>query len=339
MAFIRCTNCGERLDALARFCGACGAAIKDPNLERAIGKRYVLRERIASGSIGIVYRAEQLATGRKLAVKMLPADAYNDPAIVERFRREGEVLVRLRSPHTVTTFEVDRQPDGSLYIVMELSTGISLADLLKQEGPLEYARALRIMAQLRDSLGEAHELGVIHRDLKPANVLVEKRANHRDFVKVTDFGLAKLLTTSIHLSPVGQHIGDILVSSPEQLRQGPLDGRSDLYALGVVGFMMMTGRHPFAEERSYGGLVAAHLQKPSPLASSFNKDLPSDVDHILARLLAKSPDQRYPTAAALAGTIEVLLNAQPPSEGATLVEPSLPIEEDTTALGPIPEKD
>jgi eukaryotic-like serine/threonine-protein kinase len=337
MALIRCTNCGERLDALAKFCGACGTAIHDPNLDRAIGKRYVLRERIASGSLGIVYRAEQLATGRKLAIKMLSADASNDAGIVARFRREADVLCRLRSPHTVTTFEVDSQPDGSLYIVMELSPGIPLAQVLKQEGPLEWTRALRIMAQLCDSLAEAHEAGIIHRDLKPSNVLIEKRANHRDFVKVLDFGLAKLMKTSVNLSPVGQHVGDIEVSSPEQLKQQPLDGRSDLYALGVVGFAMMTGRHPFADERSYGGLVAAHLQRPSPLASSINKDLSSDVDHILARLLAKNPDQRYPTAAALAGTIEVLLNAQPPSEGATLIEPSLPIEEENTALGPAPD--
>jgi serine/threonine-protein kinase len=335
MALIRCTNCGERLDALARFCGACGAAIKDPNLDRAIGNRYVLRERIASGSLGIVYRAEQLATGRKLAIKMLPADASEDPAIVARFRREGDVLCRLRSPHTVTTFEVDQQPDGSLYIAMELSTGISLADLLKKEGPLEWPRALRIMAQLCDSLAEAHDAGIIHRDLKPSNVLVEQRAG-RDFVKVLDFGLAKLVKTSVNLSPVGQHIGDIEVSSPEQLKQQPLDGRSDLYALGVIGFTMMTGRHPFADERSYGGLVAAHLQRPAPLASSIKPDLPPDVDEIVARLLVKDPDQRYPSATALAGTINVLLSMRPPEEGATLVEPSLPIEEDLTALGPIP---
>jgi serine/threonine-protein kinase len=338
MALIRCTNCGERLDALARFCGACGVAIKDPNLDRAIGRRYVLKERIASGSLGIVYRAEQLQTGRKLAIKMLPADAYDDPAIVARFRREGEVLCKLRSPHTVTTFEVDQQPDGSLYIAMELSSGIALSDLLKKEGPLEWSRALRIMAQLCDSLGEAHDAGIIHRDLKPSNVLVEQRPNQRDFVKVLDFGLAKLVKTSVNLSPVGQHIGDIEVSSPEQLTQKPLDGRSDLYALGVVGFTMMTGRHPFADERSYGGLVAAHIQRPAPRATSLRPDLPPDVDQIIALLLEKDPDRRYPSATALAGTIGVLLNSLPPSEGATLIEPSLPIGEEDTSLGPIPDK-
>src|ERR1041385_743172 len=99
MALISCSNCGERLDALAKFCGRCGAEIKDPNVGRVIAKRYVLKERIASGSLGILYRAEQLGLGRKLAIKMLPADAYGDRITVERFRREGEVLVKLRSAH------------------------------------------------------------------------------------------------------------------------------------------------------------------------------------------------------------------------------------------------
>jgi serine/threonine-protein kinase len=196
-----------------------------------------------------------------------------------------------------------------------------------------------MMAQLCDSLGEAHEAGVIHRDLKPSNVLVEQRPNQRDFIKVLDFGLAKLVKTSVNLSPVGQHIGDIEVSSPEQLMQKPMDGRSDLYALGIIGFIMLTGRHPFAEERSYGGLVAAHIHKPPPRASQFKPDLPADVDEILARLLVKNPEQRYPSAAALAGTISVLLSMQPNPDSATIVEPSLPIGEEDTSLGPVPEPD
>jgi eukaryotic-like serine/threonine-protein kinase len=338
VALISCERCGERLDAVARFCGACGAVIRDPNLERVIAGRYVLRERIASGSLGIVYRAEQVGLGRKLAIKMLPADAYRDREIVERFRREGEVLCRLRSPHTVTTFEFDREPDGSLYIAMELSTGISLAELLDRDGPLDWTRALRIMAQLCDSLGEAHELGVVHRDLRATNVLVEQRAGQRDFVKVTDFGLAKLLTAPVHISPVGQTVGMIEVSSPEQLQGRAIDGRTDLYALGILGFLMTTGQHPLARARSYGEMVSAHIQVVPPPASSVRADLPPELDKILARCLAKSPDQRYPSAAALAATIGVALAARG-AEGATLLEARPPIGEEDTALGPMPVRD
>ncbi|MGE5186151.1 MAG: protein kinase domain-containing protein [Acidobacteriota bacterium] len=335
MALISCDRCGERLDAVARFCGACGAPIRDANLERVIAGRYVLRERIASGSLGIVYRAEQLGLGRKLAIKMLPVDAYRDREVVERFRREGEVLCRLRSPHTVTTYEFDRDADGSLYIAMELPTGTSLEDVLRRDGPLDATRALRIMAALCDSLGEAHELGVVHRDLRPHSVLVETRGG-RDFVKVTDFGLAKLLTAPVQLSPVGQTVGAVEFCAPEQLQQRPIDGRTDLYALGILGYLMVTARHPFAHARSYGDMIEAQIRLVPAPASSVRGDLPAEVDEILARCLAKPPEQRYPTAAALAATIGVALAARPAAEGATLKEPRPPIGEEDTALGPIP---
>jgi serine/threonine-protein kinase len=337
VALIACSRCGERLDAVARFCGACGAEITDPNIQRTVAGRYVLRERIASGSLGIVYRADQIGTGRKLAVKMLPADANRDAQTVERFRREGEVLCKLRSPHTVTTYEFDREPDGALFIAMELVSGRSLAELLRVDGPIDWNRALRIMAGLCDSLGEAHELGVVHRDLRPENVLVESRPGHRDFVKVLDFGLAKLLSASVQLSPVGMTVGTIEYSSPELLQSRPLDGRSDLYSLGIVGYLAVTGRHPLAEARSYGDLVAAHIQHVPAPASSVRPGLPPEVDEILARCLAKLPEQRYPSAAALAATLNVALAHGPAEDkGETLQEPQLPIEEEDTALGPMP---
>jgi serine/threonine-protein kinase len=341
VALIPCDRCGERLDAVARFCGACGNEIRDTNIGRVIAGRYALRERIGSGSLGIVYRAEQVGVGRKLAIKMLPSDAYRDREIVERFRREGEVLCRLKSPHTVTTFEFDREPDGSLYIAMELSSGSSLAELLRREGPLEWTRALRIMAALCDSLGEAHELGVVHRDLRPENVLVEVRHGARDFVKVLDFGLAKLLNASVTLSPVGQTVGAVEFSSPEQLQGRPIDGRADLYALGILGYLMMTGRHPFAEARSYGDMVGAHVNRVPAPATSLRPGLPAEVDEVLSRCLAKLAEQRYPTATALAATIGVALQlaARPAEQGETIQEPSLPIGEEDTSLGPMPGRD
>src|SRR3954469_19283158 len=163
---IRCQQCGEMLDASARFCGACGTAIADPNIGRIVGGRYTLKERLGEGSIGVVYSAEQVALRRKLAIKLLPSGAERDPTLVERFRREGEVLCQLRSAHTVTTYEFDRDADGSLYIAMELSSGRSLAEVFRKEGPFEWPRVLRILSGLCDSLGEAHSLGIVHRNLK-----------------------------------------------------------------------------------------------------------------------------------------------------------------------------
>ncbi|HSN27299.1 MAG TPA: protein kinase [Kofleriaceae bacterium] len=331
----RCPNCGESLGSDARFCGMCGTKLPDPNLGRVVGRRYVLRELIGSGALGFVYRADQLGMARKLAIKLLPADPDRDPKVVTRFRREGSVLVNLKSPHTVTTYEYDTEPDGTLYIAMELSPGRSLASLIAAEGALDWRRVLHILRGLCDSLSEAHQLGVVHRDLRPTNILVEMRPTHRDFVKVTDFGLAKVVTDSNTPSPtpVGQTVGTIQYSSPEQLMSRPLDGRADLYALGILGFLLVTGHHPFETARSFGDLVTAHVRTTPPRASLLRPDVPPDVDEILARCLEKDPARRYPDAQALGATIALALSNIPPQQGDTI--PSDPGEEDTM-LGAIP---
>jgi serine/threonine-protein kinase len=334
---IRCPKCGEQLASDARFCGVCGTKLADPNIGRVIGQRYVLRELIGWGSLGVVYRADQLGMGRKLAIKLLDVDATREPNVAQRFRREGAVLVSLRSPHTITTYDFGSEPDGSLYIAMELSPGRSLAQLFRTEGALDWRRVLHILAGLCDSLTEAHAMGVIHRDLRPENILVEMRPTARDFVKVTDFGLAKVITdaSSPSPTPVGQQIGTIQYASPEQLLSKPLDGRSDLYALGVLGFLLVTGKHPLAFARSFGDLVAAHIQHVPARASTLNPEVPPDVDEILARCMEKDPIRRYPDAHALAATIRLALANIPPNTGDTI--PSDPGEEDTM-LGGIPEK-
>ena len=332
---IRCPSCGESLASDARFCGVCGTKLPDPNIGRVVGGRYVLRELIGSGALGFVYRADQLGLARKLAIKILPADPTRDPTVVARFRREGSVLVNLRSPHTVTTYEYDTEADGTLYIAMELSPGRSLASVIAAEGALDWRRVLHILRGLCDSLAEAHQLGVVHRDLRPANILVEMRPTHRDYVKVTDFGLAKVITDSNTPSPtpVGKTVGAIQYASPEQLLSKPIDGRTDLYALGILGFLLVTGHHPFETARSFGDLVTAHIRTVPPRASLLRGDVPPDVDEILARCLEKDPARRYPDAQALGSTIAIALANIPPQQGDTI--PSNPGEEDTM-MGAIP---
>jgi eukaryotic-like serine/threonine-protein kinase len=315
---IVCSRCSEQLEADARFCGVCGATLVDRNLGRTINHRYVLRERIGFGSLGIVYRAEQLGLGRKLAIKMLPADAQGDPQIVERFRREGEVLCRLRSAHTVTTYEFDRDPDGALYIAMELSSGRTIADVLRTEGPMGWPRVLHILSGLCDSLGEAHSLGVVHRDLRPENILLESRATNRAFVKVLDFGLAKILPVNLQLSPVGQTVGAVEYSSPEQLLGLPIDARSDLYALGVLGYLLLTGVHPLHESRTYGDLVAAHVHRVPAPVSSICPGVPTDVDAVIARCLEKEPSRRFPDAMSLDAMIGLVLGQLPHDTNETI---------------------
>ena len=304
---IRCPRCTEELDVTARFCGACGATITDPNIERVIAGRYVLKERIWGGSIGIVYRAEQRGVGRKIAIKLLPSDSATDPLLVARFKREGEVLCRLRSQHTVTTYEFDREPDGTLYIAMELPVGRSLADICAREGALEWRRALRILGHVCDSIAEAHTLGIVHRDLRPENISVAISADGRETAKVLDFGLAKLLYADITLSPVGQTTGAIEYLSPEQLRSQLIDSRTDVYGVGILGYRLVTGRHPFHQARTYGDMVAAHINVVPPLASTLRPDVPPGVDFILQKCLEKNPEQRFPSAAMIERLITIAL--------------------------------
>jgi serine/threonine protein kinase len=314
----RCHSCDESLEDDARFCGMCGASLVDENFGRTVAGRYTLRQRVGAGSFGALYRAEQSGTGRKLAIKLLPESAQWNPLAAERFQREGHVLVSLRSQHTVTTYEFDREPDGTLYIAMELSPGRSLARVLQRERALAWPRVMRILLGLCDSLGEAHALGVIHRDLKPENILIEERATNPSFVKVSDFGLAKVLGANLKISPVGQMVGAVEFSAPETLLDRPIDGRADLYALGVLAYLLITGAHPFGDARSFGDMVGAHVHAQPPPLRALRPDVPADVEALVSCLLEKDPARRYPDAATLAAQIGLLLSGAPPEPGATV---------------------
>jgi len=315
---VLCHTCDASLEDDARFCGVCGVSLTDASFGRTIAGRYVVRQKVGAGSLGVVYRAEQTSTGRKLAIKLLPETAQRDPLAAERFARESQVLVSLRSQHTVTTYEYGREPDGTLYIAMELSTGRSLAHVLRRERRLAWDRVLRMLAGLCDSLGEAHALGVVHRDLKPENILVEKRADGRELVKVSDFGLAKVLGTNPRISPVGQMVGSVELSAPEALLDRGIDGRTDLYALGVLAYLLIAGEHPFSRAHSFADMVAAHIQqKPEPLRR-VRPDVPPDVEALIACLLEKDPARRYADAQTVAAQIRLLLSGVPVDQAATI---------------------
>ena len=337
VVLIRCQHCRDRVEAEARFCGLCGATIVDPNIGRVVGRRYALRERIGSGSLGIVYRAEQLGVGRKLAIKLLPAEADRQERQWRGFGAKASSCASCARATPITTYEFDREDDNSLYIAMELSPGRSLADVFRSEGPLESKRVLRILIDLCDSLAEAHALGVVHRDLKPENILIEERQG-RDFAKLSDFGLAKLLPANTHLSAPGQAIGAIEFSSPEQLLHHRMDARSDLYGLGTLAYLLITGKHPFHDVRSVADMVEAHVKRFPPPASSLRSDVPTDVDAILARLLAKDPHRRFPDAVSLAALLGIVLSTVLPGDPTeTIREPDL--GEEDTALGEIPRRE
>jgi serine/threonine-protein kinase len=243
-----------------------------------------------------------------VALKILHPHNSGDPTIVARFRREAEACSKLRDPHTVTTYDFDETEDGILFLAMELLRGKSLHQLQRSDGPFPFERVLTIVDQVAESLGEAHQNGIVHRDMKPENVIVETRAG-QDYVKVLDFGIAKMISGDREiqaLTAVGQTLGTLEFMSPEQLRGIKLDGRSDIYALGMMAYEMLTGELPFKNAKTPIEIINFHMKETCPAPSKMRPDLkiPPAVDEVLLKMVAKSRDSRFADTAALRAGID-----------------------------------
>jgi len=287
-------------------------------INQVLNNRFKVESKIGEGGFGAVYRGIQLPSMRKVALKLLHPEMTKDENLVARFSREGEVLCRLRDAHTITTYEFDRTPDGTLYIAMELLEGKSLHQLFHEQAPLEWKRMFKILTQMCSSLAEAHSQGIVHRDLKPENVYLETRPGNPEFVKILDFGIAKVMRgdtidpQSPQLTATGQTLGTLEYMSPEQLMGKPLDGRSDVYALGVVSYEMITGRLPFPDAKGPAGLITAQLkQTPIPPSQANQKtSIPDAANRVILKCLEKDKNNRYADVTALAAALqEVVMQA------------------------------
>jgi serine/threonine-protein kinase len=272
---------------------------------RNLNNRYQVERKIGEGGFGAVFEGTQLATGRSVALKILHPHSVADATVVARFRREAEACSQLRNSHTVTIYDFDQTDDGVLYLAMELVRGESLQEIQHRDGVIEASRALCLLDQVAEALGEAHDKGIVHRDMKPENIMVERRGG-ADFVKVLDFGIAKILSGEGSkiipaLTAIGQTVGTLEFMSPEQLRGKALDGRSDIYALGMVAYEMLTGQLPFKGAKSTTEVIQFHLQETAPPPSSLRPDLaiPTAVDEVVLKMVAKGCDDRHESAAAL----------------------------------------
>ena len=290
----------------------------DPLLGGVVANRFRISEKIAAGGFGAIYRAEHLASGHAVAIKVLHPQLAADPNVIARFRLEGATLSKLRAPHTVTTYEFGETPDGMLYIVMELLRGVSLHERLHERGMLPWREALQIARAICISLAEAHALGIVHRDLKPANIQLETR-DDADYVKVLDFGIAKIKRGAStedqpELTNAGQMIGTIDYMSPEQILGGQPDGRSDIFTLGILVFEMIAGRRPFAESTTPTSMLAALLTQTAPRLSTFAL-VPAALDAIVAKCLLREVNDRFATVDELAEEIDRVLMTS--SDGGT----------------------
>jgi tRNA A-37 threonylcarbamoyl transferase component Bud32 len=271
---------------------------------------YKITDMIGEGGMAVVYQAEHVLIGRRVAIKRLLPDMVRDDALVERFFNEARAAARLQHPGLVEVFDFGHDVDGSAYIVMELLEGESLASRIARESPLAAATALSITRQVAAAVHAAHEHGIVHRDLKPENLylVAEHDAPDGVRVKVLDFGIAKLAASEDQRSvktKTGALFGTPRYMAPEQCRNATaVDRRADIYSLGCILYEMLVGAPPFKHD-TWAELVAAHMYEPPQPPSQRDGRIPSDVEAIVLRALAKRPDDRFPTMLDFANELEI----------------------------------
>jgi len=263
---------------------------------RKLGQ-YTLEEKLGEGGMGVVYRARHAMLRRPTAVKLLPAEKAGEQSVA-RFEREVQLTASLSHPNTVTIFDFGRTPDDVFYYAMELLDGAALDAIVETDGPQPPERVLNVLDGVAGALAEAHEIGLVHRDVKPANIILCKQGGLFDVPKVVDFGLVKDLSgAGVSLTATANLAGTPLYMSPEAITvPSEMDGRGDLYALGAVGYFMVTGTHVFPG-RTAMEVCAHHLHsQPEPPSQRLGRAVPPDLERLLLDCLEKEPSRRPQSA-------------------------------------------
>jgi serine/threonine-protein kinase len=307
-----------------------GAPILAPG--QVVADRYRVMSLLGEGGMGVVYRAEHVHMRKVLALKVLHPDVCNVPQVVARFEREAVAAARIDHPHVTAAKDFGRLQDGSFFLVLEYVAGRSLRQVL-EAGPVQPERALHILRGIVSAVGSAHAHGVVHRDLKPENVMLVDRDGDPDFVKVLDFGVAKLDPLA-HAAPesgvqpltrLGAIIGTPDYMAPEQALGQSVDARADLYALGVILFEMIAGERPFR-----GGVLTVlrdRVMAPAPeLPARPTAPVDPGLQAIVRKLMALSADERFQTATELEAALDSLTARATPAEPTRVDPPPTPIQ-------------
>jgi serine/threonine protein kinase len=295
-------------------------------------------ERIGSGGMGAVYKAQQPSMDRHVAVKILHSKFTNRKDLVSRFSREARAMSHLTHPNTAKVFLYGQLEDGSCYIVMEHLEGKNLGQLIRHEGPMEPTRAIGVLLQACAALQEAHDKGIVHRDLKPENIFLSNQGGITDYVKVLDFGLAKVTERemrpgSIALTQEGMVFGTPEFMSPEQAQGKKLTPASDIYSLAVILYEALTGKLPFDGKTNMDFIQAQVMQKPLSLAERApDKHFPPLLQKVFDKALAKDPGERFQSALDFSSSLEAVLAGK--TELPAPLAPSMPLPVSTPSAEP-----
>jgi tRNA A-37 threonylcarbamoyl transferase component Bud32 len=309
-----CRRCGTPSPRGALFCAECGQEVEGKDatdgrarlrarLARAVAKRYEVSDMLGAGGMGVVFLARDRKRKRRVAIKVLSPELAADATIVERFGREGRTAAGLKHPGIVPTYEAG--DDGGLhYFVMKYVNGRPLDEILREQSPAPIPFVTRVLCEAAAALGHAHAQGVIHRDVKPENIIVDAKGR----VQLADFGISKVVRSAVDATTVGKLtqtggiIGTPHYMAPEHALGHHVDGRTDQYALAVVGFRMLAGRVPFDDE-TLPAIIHLHINEAAPQLSSLRPDVPPHLAAAIARAMSKSPGNRFDSMDAFAAAV------------------------------------
>ena len=283
---------------------------------------YRIESVLERGGMSVVYLAEHLRLGRKVAMKVLAPELADDERFRERFIGESRLAASLNHPNIIPIYDAG-EAQGVLYIAMRLVEGSDLKTIIEREGRLDLDRTLWILRQAADALDMAHSAGLTHRDVKPGNILITPATEtRREHVFLTDFGLTKRTDSQTGYTVTGQFVGSIGYVAPERIEGKKSDGRVDVYSLGIVLFECLAGHLPFARDNDMATMWA-HINEPPPLLSASRPELPLALDAVVAKAMAKAPDDRYPTCGELAAAAEAAASADTGVVAARSESPSI----------------
>ncbi len=284
-----------------------------------LDNRYTINSRLGAGGMGTVYIATQTAVGRKVAIKVLPQAIAGELAVVRRFMQEAKAASTLSNPNAITIHDFGQTPEGLLYLVMEYVAGDTLGEVLRVSGGLRPERAVNISIQILSALEDAHTRSIVHRDLKPDNVILSPRPGNPDFAKVLDFGLAKIADDAGEgLTRTGQVFGTPSYMSPEQGRGLTCDHGTDIYALGIMLYEMLSGLRPFTADSALAVLVKHFYDAATPFAQlSPPVVVLPELEAIVFRAMAKNRGDRFQSALAMREALEAVLPELKRARGVT----------------------